>query len=176
MNIPKGHAVVAVGALGILLLALGDTVARSGQKPGPETAGPPPGPVVNQVIDLLDSDVHLDTETGDNLWESETFDTSQFTSIGIFMSGEATIGSLSCATSWQFSDDDEFLESFPNTSISASGFLRNLDPEDNFTAVMGLRARVRCRATPGGDIGTFPPSPLRGSGTVTDVRILLRRT
>ncbi len=75
-------------------------------------------PIVNQVVDLLDDDVQL--SSGDvTVWESEPIDTSQFSRIGIRVSGEAS-PYVECRTEWQFTADDEFMAGRPNAFLGTN--------------------------------------------------------
>ena len=174
------NAKIALTAVVLCLLAvLVPGLAELGADPGQHgVPGPSPGPVVNKVIDLLDSDVILDTESGENLWESDVFDTSQFTRLVLQMSGEVTEGGLSCSTSWQFLPEDVFLSGTPFAFIgSTSG--RVLGPSQiDSPEVRGLQARVTCNAVESiARLCDDRPAPcvLKGSGTLADVKVLLRR-
>lgn len=151
-----------------------------------------PGKIANQVIDLLDSGVSLDTEASRTLWESEPFRTSQANRIGIRVDVEMESGSIQCWTGWQFTADDEFLPGFPTTwaplpyigddigTIGDDAGIRGERPDarlfygspGHFTEVYGLRAKIVCQANPGPDFGG---GAAPGRGTISDVKVLLRR-
>ena len=122
------------------------------------------------MLDLLDEDVFLDSDSSQNLWESEVFDTGQFNVVGLTIRGEAVAGSIVCYTAWQLVPGDEFLLSSPLRTIDAPG----VRPPIGFLGpgmIQGLRAKISCsaEAAVGNDPPPFP------SGTLTDVKVLLRR-
>jgi hypothetical protein len=80
----------------------------------PDSAPPArPIPIVNQVIDLLDEEVTLTWGGPDQTWESRVFDASQYNRVGLRVDGEVADGLITCATSWQFTADDAFRQSYP---------------------------------------------------------------
>ena len=110
-------------------------------------------PVVNQVIDLLDEDVNLPPGVA---WESEIFDTSQFTALVFHASASlAQDGSITCLSYWQ-------LEDGPFIPIGVSAFLTT-PVRAGKSGIYGVRARIRCVGED--NIG----------GVLTDVKVLLRR-
>jgi len=167
-----------------------DATVADGAAPGrPATMASPQGPrrIVNQVLDLLDRPVALDSETENDFWESEPFPTSQYNRIGIRADTEVESGSISCSTWWQFTRQDEFRPGLPTTAATVPfigedprprGEVPDLRPDlflgapSNFSDVFGLRAKIVCALAPG-DFGQFPPAP--SAGTLSDVKVLLRR-
>jgi hypothetical protein len=160
---------------------------------GPVAAGPPkgrpvgPSPrVVNEVVDCLDRPADLDTETNDT-WESESFDTSQFTRIAVRMEGDVSeaLASITCFVSWQFSPEDTFQGAFPLAVVGLSFAQLGGVPPHGVGEVTGTRAKVTCRLQgpprPGPLIDPLGDQPEAGSqqaqvtGTITDVKVLLRR-
>jgi hypothetical protein len=166
--------------------AAGDEASAGSGAPGARVGSgtarrvPPPmrAPlVVNEVVDLLDADVYLESDTEDDLWESREFDTSQFTVIGLHVSGEID-GSVGCHLTWRFTADDGFRGASPSTWIGTRAVTGRVASDPEFGAVRGLRAKVVCAPTifVFGDFGHDPPpEPEPSSGTVSDVKVLLRR-
>lgn len=156
-------------------------------------AHPGASKIANEVIDLLDSQVELDTDTSNTVWESEPFRTTQANRIGLRVNLEMEIGSIRCSTGWQFVADDEFQAGLPIAGSPAfigddigtigddpgiSGERPDSQPRlflggpSHFSDVYGLRAKIVCEAVPGPDFGGGA-APTRGR--ITDVKVLLRR-
>jgi hypothetical protein len=173
----------------LLVLAIFSVSAQT----RPFLSGPSGQPkITNEVVDLLDSEVSLDTETSRTVWESEPFRTAQANRIGIRADLDMESGSIQCSTWWQFTADDEFQPGLPTMppplifigddlgTIGDEGEIVGerprpglvLGPPTHFSDVYGLRAKIVCHVNPGPDFGQGP-APARG--TISDVKVLLRR-
>lgn len=157
--------------------------------PGSRTGNPPAaeGPIVNRVLDLLNAQVTLRTEEGADTWQSVPFDTSQFTRAGVRLTAVTTqtgVG-IGCTLAWQFSPDDAFQEGLPGSySRVIYGDLgddRTVLPlllyPSGISEIQGTRARVVCRIVSigFGQPGDPPSEPPVYEGTLSDVKVLLRR-
>jgi hypothetical protein len=170
-------SIILIISLAIIVLVVGTCEqigpiwASSGKNPpGGKHARPLAAPVVNEILDLLDEDLFLAEEANQDVWRSEVFDTSQFTRIGLRAYGEAQ-GLITCSVAWRFTDGDEFRESIPWVWIG-NPFYQGPDPQVRFSEVRGLAARVICEL----DRSSLDPgSSLPASGTLTDVKVMLRR-
>ena len=159
--------------------------------------------IVNRVIDLLDEEVELSSEAGSNTWESKIIYTSQFNRIGLRFSSAAEAAWISCRVAWRFSNGEEFQGSIPMITAAplnppqelpdgiADPSLRQsypfYSPQLDYTEVRGLQARVQCwlaqvRVGDFGRLGDDPPltdpdptDPIPVTGSLTDVKVLLRR-
>ncbi|MCP3980319.1 MAG: hypothetical protein GY716_13525 [bacterium] len=183
-------------------------VAKPGRTPARQPDGivgppiePPRGGMINKVVALVDQPI----EMGDDqpVWESAPFDTSQYATIGIRVSGLMESGRVTCSVAWRFTSDDEFLGSTPSASI---GFNQLFDdgggttavrtaskgeedpgrgdptlpgpiffpvPTASVTDVYGLSAKVVCSSS---RLPGNDPDPLHyATGLLEDVKVLLRR-
>jgi hypothetical protein len=146
--------------------------------------GPKPTRIENRVIDLLDERVTLMNSVDEYVgWTSEPFDTSQYTWVGLRMTGDVAMATstLWCQVSWRYTPEDDFLPGGPHATdgfqvIGDDTGTVVIDPPPSgivlpspapFTYVGGLQGRVSC--------GANRPRNGAGSGTLTDVKILLRR-
>ncbi|MCP3980320.1 MAG: hypothetical protein GY716_13530 [bacterium] len=137
-----------------------------------------PTPLVNDVLDLLDDPVLLDIEVEPNYWESRVFDTSAYSRIVLRVSGESEDGGIVCDVAWQYTPEDKVQAGSPTAGVAGSPAaprrgLRFVAPFA-FGPVGGLQARVICRASTLLDFGRIDPDPVPASGTLTDVKVLLR--
>ncbi len=155
-----------------------------------------PPMVVNEVTDLLNEPVELEAGTDQDVWQSTAFDTSQFNVVVLHAVADVSDGCLSCRVAWQFGHDDPFQGAAPIIYLVAPPSPPDPpdpgDPErpdgipdlyrggipDEIGSVRGMQARVVCEAsiwTPCVNIGIDPQIPTNPAGTLTDVKVLLRR-
>jgi hypothetical protein len=163
---------LAVAAL-ILCCAAPITSARAAsgkQPPGKNRARPPAAPVVTEIVDLLDGKLFLDEETGETVWRSRVVDTSRFVRIGLRAYGDAQ-GLITCNVAWRFSEDDDFRQTVPWVWFGFTAY-QGPDPRVEHSEVRGLSARVICELRRS---ALDPGSSLPASGTLTDVKVMLRR-
>jgi hypothetical protein len=159
-----------------IIVSLATLLSGTGVLAAPPVTVAAPGhaPIVNRVIDLLDQTIALNT-TGVAQWESAPFDTSQFEWIGLHVSAASADGNVRCETAWRYSADDDPVLGPPSSStlteINRGGFLLAVSAAP-FSTVIGLEGRIVCRIELGGDPRGDPP---QASGTITDVKVLLRR-
>ena len=131
-----------ITAVSTLVLVASLATAEAGpstRRPG----GPPPGRILNQVIDLLDTEVVFQSATEAATWESPIFDTSQYNDLVLRVSVEAESGSVGCNVVWRFSEDQEFLVSGVDIDVNQlpgdpGTFGRFFIPSSN--PVQGLQA------------------------------------
>jgi hypothetical protein len=155
---------------------------------GPVLAAPPDpsgnGPVhlriENQVVDLLNEEIVLDSIDGPTVWESESFDTSDYNRIGLRFSTEMEEGFVTCRVCWKFSDDDDFRDGTPAVTLREGNLPYSpwnpfeigddpslrvrvnpyFDPATDFSEVRGLQAKVKCSLSiiviDFGDVGEDP--------------------
>jgi hypothetical protein len=180
--------------LAVLLLtaATGVVDAKSGsvraadhansQKAAPAADTAPNGrpfKIRNRVIDLLDGEVVLDSASENTTWQSQPFNTAQFTRVGIRVTTQEDSDAVICSLWWQFTPDDEFLPGPPSAAQQFIGDDSRLEPlalaPIGFSEIFGLRARAVCQLFPFPDFGRTDPPPPPTSAVVTDVKVLLRR-
>jgi len=157
----------------LLILCVHPTLADGrGNGAGPQASGPP---IHNKVLDLLDEELFLDSgETAS--WTSAPFSTARFNRAILKTASEVENGFLRCFTEWQFTPDDEFQALGPPASVIGDDVSLRIVPATGADAylVYGLRARVRCDLLPAPDFG-IGDSPPPATGSLTDVKVLLRR-
>jgi len=153
--------------------------ARSEQA-APAGVGAPncrPPRIRNRVLDLLDDEIVLDSTTEHTTWQSQPFDTSQFTRVGIRVATQEDSDPVVCSLWWQFTDDDTFLPGPPSAAQRLIGDDSRLDPvvlaPIGFSQIFGLRARAVCQLVLLPDFGRPEPPP-PASAVVSDVKVLLR--
>jgi hypothetical protein len=118
-----GLAALLLTASTVVVAAQPDSVraadpARSDEA-APTGVGSPNGRswrIRNQVLDLLDGAVVLDSSTEHTRWQSEPFDTSQFTRVGIRVATGEGSDPVICSLWWQFARDDAFLPGPPSAA------------------------------------------------------------
>jgi hypothetical protein len=131
----------------------------------------------NRVLDLLDDEIVLDSATEHTTWQSQPFDTSQYTRAGIRFATQEGSDSVVCSLWWQFTRDDEFLPGPPSAAQRLIGDDSRLEPVSlapiGFSEIFGLRARAVCQLFPLPDFGQTEPPP-SASAVISDVKVLLR--
>jgi len=75
-----------------------------------------PPRVRNRVLDLLDGEIVLDSATEHTIWQSQPFDTSQYTRVGIRVATQEDSDPVVCSLWWQFTRDDAFLPGPPSAA------------------------------------------------------------
>jgi hypothetical protein len=158
-----GVGLAAVLLCLVAMIALVQTGSRASEEEV-RVPGPPPGRVVNHVVDLLDSEINLDTGTGEILWTSEAFDASQFISIVLRATGESRAGLIVCSTFWLLDPQDDGSQGLPVAVMNARGDLFGTP----YAEVAGLLAKIACWPMGLDDMNV-------ASGTLHDVKVLLRR-
>ncbi len=136
-----------------------------------------PTRIRNQVLDLLDDEIVLDSATERTTWQSQPFDTSQYTRVGVRVSTREGSDPVLCSLWWQFTDDDTFLPGPPIATPTFLGDDRSLElfvPPIGFSPIYGLRARAVCQLPVLADFGRTDPEPPPASAIVSDVKVLLR--
>ena len=132
----------------------------------------------NRVLDLLDDEIVLDSATEHTTWQSQPFDTSQYTRVGIRVATEDDSDPVVCSLWWQFTRDDAFLPGPPSAAQRFIGDDSRLNPvvlaPIGFSEIFGLRARAVCQLFPSPDFGRLDPPPPPASAIVSDVKVLLR--
>ena len=132
--------------------------------------------IKNDVLDLLDREIALDSTTAQTTWESRPFDTAQYNRVGIRVSTREGSDPVVCSLWWQFTPDEEFLPGPPvaaPTPIGDDRVLNSILAPIGFGQVFGLRARAVCQLIPNPDFGRPDPPPPT-SAVVSDVKVLLR--
>jgi hypothetical protein len=158
--------VALLSSAGVLAAPPLGTVGTSGSQP-----------IRNRVLDLLDETIVLNT-TGVAVWESTPFDTSQFEWAGLHVSAASLDGNVRCETAWRYGADDEAVLGSPATSSRteinrAGGSLLPGPIVVPIAATAGLEARIVCRIEiVGVDSRGDPP---QATGTISDVKVLLRK-
>ncbi len=147
--------------------------------------------ITNKIVDLLDRPVTLNGGEDPTVWESQSFDTSQFTWIGIRVQTDGESAGVLCQAGWQFAPGDSFefgtpvsiRARYPGTVVGGnSGTFGLIGVGSSSGVVQGLRAKVACRIYPGfisgfGELGDDPGSQTPDSPisiTLRDVKVLLR--
>lgn len=142
-----------------------------GRTAQPTGGGLPPS-IVNRVVDLLDHPVLLDQSPGHVTWESASFDTAPFDTIVVKPAADMIGGLMDCEVAWQVGPDDDFVDPLDYT------FDPTFFPVLPAAAgpVRGTAGKVFCHASPPPDpLGDDRGGPGSGAGTLTDVKVLLRR-
>ena len=139
-----------------------------------------PFEIRNRVIDLLDGQIELDSATETTTWQSQPFNTAQYTRVGIRVTTQEDSDFVLCSLWWQFTPDDEFLPGPPSAAQQFIGDDWRLEPlilaPIGFSEIFGLRARAVCQLYGLADFGrTDPTPPQPASAVLTDVKVLLRR-
>ena len=151
-----------------------DTAAAAGARA--QDCRPPK--IRNRVLDLLDSEVVLDSATEYSTWQSQPFDTSQYNRVGIRVATQEDSDPVVCSLWWQFTRDDAFLPGPPSAAQRLVGDDSRLEPvvlaPIGFSEIYGLRARAVCQLILSPDFGRLDPPPSPTSAVVSDVKVLLR--
>ena len=154
--------------------------ARS-ESAAPAGVGAPdcrPATIRNRVLDLLDEEIVLDSDTEHTTWQSQPFDTSQYTRVGIRVTTQEGSDAVVCSLWWQFTRDDAFLPGPPSAAQPLIGDDSRLNPVGlapiGFSEIFGLRARAVCQLFLSPDFGRLDPPPQPASAIVSDVKVLLR--
>ena len=164
---------LVVSVMLVLLLVSSEVAASEAPSSRNDNRGGPPASIVNRALDLLAQPVFLEQDTDHATWQSREFDTSQFDTVALKHSAEMISGSMRCAIAWKLGSDDTFVDPLPGDSGLASGANASFATPQ----VLGTSGKVFCRP--------FQPCPLgcdrpgfdapSAAGTLTDVKILLRR-
>jgi hypothetical protein len=187
----EGHEMLKYGLAALVLVsAIGAVDAQSdsgraadharSEQAAPAGVGAPdcrPPRIRNRVLDLLDDEIVLDSASEHTTWQSQPFDTSQYTRVGVRVATQEDSDPVVCSLWWQFTEDDTFLPGPPSAAPRLIGDDRRLElvglAPINFSAVFGLRARAVCQLFLLPDFGGPEPPP-PASAVVSDVKVLLR--
>ncbi len=88
-------------------------------------------------------------------WESETFDTSRYTGLGLKVVGR---GQVVCRTLWRWTPDEDFVADGPAVEVTSDN-----SPQTAFGDVLGMEAKILCEPT------------AAGPTTIRDLKLLFRR-
>ena len=197
------HAVafLAFTAMAVVTLLTGGTALADSPREGSDEA---PAPIYSRALDLLDGEHFMQLRSDSEEWVSESFDTSRFTRIGLKAGASDDSDLIVCRTEWSFGQRDGFTPGQPSVQLGTSSIRlvfpplgmrdgRDGVPDDDsrlvllqppgpavgLSEVAGQRARIRCRPAVGGDFGRIidprDPEVPPPAGTLTDVKVLLRR-
>jgi hypothetical protein len=164
---------VVLSLFGVSLAARGagrdDDDARSTDR---RHRGDPPTWIDNRAIDLLAAPAFLEYGTDHAVWESAVFDASQFDTVVLKAKTEIVAGNLYCAVAWSYGAGDGFEDKSISVPRTGNAQLVIELPSVTGAPVLGRLGKVMCYSVPG-LVRDGVPAP--ASGTVHQVRVLLRR-